>query len=136
MTSLERYRAKLTGSDAEENLWGQLRMLGLADRLFSESAVRQYAWPQAEVAASRPAPLTPTGKVRRWTADFCFVGRRLLIEVDGAVWVKGGHTSGRGYTEDRERDAEALCCGYYTLRVTPAQIESGQVIRWIERLLK
>lgn len=95
----------------------------------------QYAWPKIEKAEERPFPQTPTGRVRGWTADF-FIPPNLLIEIDGKVWWKGGHTSGTGYTEDRIRDAEAMCCGYRVLRVTTGQVKSGEALGWVLRLVR
>jgi hypothetical protein len=126
-TDLARYRAALNGSDSEEVLAFQLKAAGIGFE-------RQYPWPLVLKEAGRPFPTSPTGKPRRWTSDF-YVGRNLLVEIDGQVWHKGGHTSGQGYTDDREKDSEALCAGYRTLRVTGAQVESGIVLTWIERLL-
>jgi very-short-patch-repair endonuclease len=84
--------------------------------------------------------MTPGGAPRGWVTDFAIVDEsgfvKLLIEVDGQVWQKAGHTSGKGYTEDRERDSEALCYGYRTLRVTSQQVEDDQAIDWVERILK
>jgi very-short-patch-repair endonuclease len=72
---------------------------------------------------------------RKWEADFCWPARLLIVEVDGGVFVNGGHNRGKAYTDDRERDAEAMCHGWKVLRVTTAQVESGQALAWIERLL-
>ena len=82
-----------------------------------------------------PFPADAKGKPRRWVSDF-YIVPNLLVEVDGQVWQKGGHTSGTGYTQDRERDAEALCYGYRTLRVTSQQVESDKAIDWVERIVK
>lgn len=59
----------------------------------------------------------------------------LGVEVDGGVFMKrGGHTTGIGYTQDRERDAEALCAGWTVLRVTSEQVKSGQAIMWLAKI--
>ena len=142
-SDLDRYRADLSGtsSDAEETLWGQLRARSLSSDPLP-MPVRQFPWVQAEREAGRPFPVTAKGNPRGWTADFAWPQQRLLMEIDGAIFsvkgkpgARGGHTSGTGYTEDRERDAEALCCGWRTLRVTTNQVESGQALTWCERLV-
>ena len=127
MSNLQLYAAELAKSDAEESLAGQLKMLGIA-------FVRQYKWAEAEKLAGRPYPKTATLKARGWSADF-YIAPDILIEVDGGIWKKGGHTSGTGYSEDRERDCESLICGLVTLRVTTGQVDSGEAIGWISRLL-
>ena len=74
---------------------------------------------------------------RRYRADFCYPPERLLIEVDGGIWLaKGGHTTGTGYQRDRERDCEAVALGYIVLRVTPAMVQSGAALRYVETTLR
>jgi very-short-patch-repair endonuclease len=80
---------------------------------------------------------------RKWAADFCWPGYKLIVEVDGGIYAAGRgkvgpgrHTRGSGLEADHERDAEALCLGYRVLRVTPKQITDGKALGWIERLLK
>src|ERR1035437_7348008 len=134
-SNLDLYRADGKDEDFEELLAYQMKAAGLP------SFATQYPWPKIEKAEGRLYPQSPTGRVRGYTADFYFPptpdGQRagLLIEVDGRVWFKGGHTSGTGYTEDRIRDAESLCCGYRTLRVITGQVKSGQALVWIVRLI-
>lgn len=66
---------------------------------------------------------------RRFEADFYWPDLKLCLEVDGGVWLpKGGHTSGEGYTRDRERDVEALLHGILTVRYTSKQVRSGYAI--------
>lgn len=126
---IQRYRADGKDEDFEELLAFQMKAAGLP------SFATQYPWPKIEKAEGRSYPQSPTGRVRGYTADFYFPPD-LLIEVDGKIWWKGGHTSGTGYTEDRVRDAESMCCGYRTLRVTTGQVKDGLALGWIERLLK
>jgi very-short-patch-repair endonuclease len=73
--------------------------------------------------------------VRRWRADVAFVDARLLIEVDGGVWIGGGHTSGAGKSRDCLKDCEALVSGWRTLRVTGEMVKSGEALRYVERAL-
>jgi very-short-patch-repair endonuclease len=73
---------------------------------------------------------------RRWAADFAFLDKKLLIEVDGGAYVAGRHVRGQGYEDDHARDAEALCLGFRILRVTPRQVTDGKALSWIERLMK
>lgn len=133
VSDLQRYRASGDDENFEDLLAFQMKAAGLP------SFATQYPWPKIEKAEGRLYPQSPTGRVRGYTADFYFppMGQKsaLLIEVDGQVWFKGGHTSGTGYSEDRVRDAEAMCCGYRTLRVTTGHVTSGQALQWIVRLL-
>ncbi len=72
---------------------------------------------------------------RKYRADICWPEISLIVEIDGGVWLpKGGHTSGKGYTNDRIRDCEALLLGYKMMRVTPEMVENGMAIDCIKRL--
>lgn len=88
---------------------------------------------------------------RDWAYDFCYLGvngKTLAIDLDGAIWgrrnpktgvweagARGGHTSGTGYTEDREKDAHAIIAGIYPLRLTASMLKSGVGYTYVERAL-
>lgn len=73
---------------------------------------------------------------RRFEADFYFPELRMVVEVDGGIWLpKSGHTSGEGYQRDRRRDQLALAHGLQTLRFTSEQIRSGEAIDYLMRYL-
>lgn len=72
---------------------------------------------------------------RRFEADFYWPDLKLALECDGGVWLpKGGHTSGEGYTKDRERDVEALLHGIITVRYTSTHVSSGYAIDSFTRI--
>lgn len=80
---------------------------------------------------------------RRWKFDFAWPGvlggdrfHSFAVEVDGGLWLKrGGHTTGRGVTADREKDAASLAHGWVVLRVTPEMVKDGRAISDIKGLL-
>lgn len=74
-------------------------------------------------------------KGRKFQADFWYPELRLALEVDGGVWMpRSGHTSGAGYTSDRERDVEALLQGIITVRYTSDQVRNGYAIETFKRI--
>lgn len=73
---------------------------------------------------------------RKFSADFAYPAIKLLIEIDGAIWVKGGHSSGTGITRDRIKDAEALIQGWKVLRVTSDMVKDGTAIGYLEQIFK
>jgi hypothetical protein len=90
-------------------------------------------------ACQLPAPMTEVrfAPPRRWRADLLWGAPHFLIcEIEGGVWQGGRHTSGKGFTADAIKYAEALCLGFRVLRVTTQQVENGQAIGWLERLLR
>jgi hypothetical protein len=73
---------------------------------------------------------------RRFRFDFGWplpVG--VLVEVQGAVFVKGAHSTGTGITRDCEKASLAAVHGYRLLPVTAQHIKSGAAIDWILRAL-
>ena len=73
--------------------------------------------------------------VRKWHADFAWPSMKLIVEIDGGTWSGGRHVRGKGYEEDRERDAEANMLGYTVIRFTSTQVHSGYAIRATEKMI-
>ena len=119
MSNLQLYAAELAKSDAEENLAGQIRQSMLAGLCACEPLRQHKFFP---------------GK--KWAFDFAWPERMVAVEVDGGVFSGGRHTRGAGYTADCVKLNEATCAGWAVLRVTTAQVESGQAIGWVESLVK
>ncbi len=72
---------------------------------------------------------------QRREADGGFTNPQLAVEVDGGGFVNGRHGRGTGIEKDCEKYAEAMMLGWRVLRVTPAQVKSGQALVWITSLL-
>lgn len=71
---------------------------------------------------------------RKWRFDFAWPRHLIALEVDGAVFVRGGHTRGKGYEGDREKDGEAVVLGWKVLRVSTGQLTRGVCWPWLESL--
>ena len=67
---------------------------------------------------------------RRYQADFFLPALLLVVEIDGGEWLgkRGGHTSGKGYRQDRERDFLTLMQHMVPLRFAGAQVKDGSAI--------
>lgn len=103
-------------SDIEDILASQLSAWGLP------APVREY----------RFAP------PRRFRADFAYPQIKLLIEVEGGVWLggEGRHTNGKGYENDCRKYNLATSLGYRVLRYTPEMVRTCEALTDIERILK
>lgn len=75
---------------------------------------------------------------RKWRADFLITGTKILIEVEGGIWMAGGgrHTRGKGYIGDMEKYNSASMMGFTVLRFCTEQVKSGMAIQQIEILIK
>lgn len=74
---------------------------------------------------------------REWRLDFGWPELRLAVEIEGLVpGGKGRHQTIGGMTGDLVKYNEALCLGWRVLRVSQAQVRSGQALEWAERAVK
>ena len=72
---------------------------------------------------------------RRFRWDLCWPDKMLAVEVQGAIWIKGGHSTGRGITRDCEKLDEGVKLGWKVLHFTKEQIESGYAVETIKEAL-
>ena len=73
---------------------------------------------------------------RRWRFDYCWPELKLAVEVHGGTYTNGRHTRGGGFTVDREKMNEAAICGWTVIEVTSAQVRSGQMRQWLDRIFE
>lgn len=72
---------------------------------------------------------------RRFRWDFVVPHHCLLIEVDGGTWSNGRHSRGSGIEKDCEKQSLAAVNGWLVIRVTGAQVKSGQALEWIQEAM-
>lgn len=60
----------------------------------------------------------------------------VLVEVQGGIWIKGGHSTGAGITRDAEKANLANLAGFTCLVMTKETIKSGQALKWIQEAVK
>ena len=68
---------------------------------------------------------------RKWRADFAYLPGRVLIEVEGGIWVNGRHNRAAGFNADLEKYLEASLAGWRVFRFGPDQITMENVLRLI-----
>jgi len=93
-----------------------------ADHLLHPKVVR--AW---RTASNRPI---------LWRSDFAFLSHKLLVEVEGGIWINGGHNRGKIYSDNCLKYSAASVLGYSALRCTPDHISDGIAIRMLEAWFK
>lgn len=98
--------------------------------------VREYRFAAEHVGAGKGSKqrLIDAG-LRDFRFDFAWPELRVAVEVDGGMYIKGGHTSGTGASRDREKDDQAMRLGWSIYRCTPAMIKRGRAVETIEILL-
>lgn len=54
--------------------------------------------------------------------DFAHIGARVAIEIQGGIWKKGGHSTGKGIMRDCRKAFDATMLGWVVLQLTPDMI--------------
>jgi hypothetical protein len=62
---------------------------------------------------------------------FDFQVKDLLIEVQGGIFQRGGHSTGVGISRDCEKGVLATLEGYHHWAVTSAMVKSGEALHWV-----
>jgi len=69
---------------------------------------------------------------RRWRADFAYLPGRVLIEIEGGIYINGRHNRAAGFNADLEKYLEAGLAGWRVFRLGPDQITMeivGKLVR-------
>lgn len=72
---------------------------------------------------------------RMWRFDFAWPARGLAVEIEGGVFIRGGHSRGADYTKDCEKYNAAAMAGWVVLRFTVKMFEDGSVFEDVKRAL-
>lgn len=71
---------------------------------------------------------------RKWRFDF-ILQNDIAVEIEGGVYMKSRHTTGKGFTQDCEKYSEAAALGWRVLRFTTEQVMSGYAIHCTKRAM-
>ena len=85
--------------------------------------------------------------MRKFKADFAWVGKKILVEVDGGIYSRygakrcplcqqlprGGHIT--HFDKDRERDNLAQLAGWQVFRFTASMVKDRSALYFMERVL-
>lgn len=82
-----------------------------------------------------PVPELRFHPTRRWRFDWAFVGNKVAVEVQGAIFVQGRHTRGAALLKEFEKLNAAAAQGWRVLYATPKQIASGEALAAVEAAL-
>lgn len=73
---------------------------------------------------------------RFWRFDFAWPERGLIaVEIEGGVFIHGGHSRGVDFTDDCEKYNIAALLGWRVYRFTVKQFESGWVFAFVNAVL-
>lgn len=71
---------------------------------------------------------------RLWRADFAWPDQKLLVEIEGGIWMRGGggHSHPMGIEKDIEKHNAAVALGWRLIRVTDKMLARK---RWPELIV-
>ncbi len=81
-----------------------------------------------------PVPEHRFHPTRKWRFDYAWVKQKLALEVDGGIYVNGGHSRGAARESDYTKDANAIILGWRVLRVSTGQLKDGLAILWVSQI--
>lgn len=101
----------------------------------NQSRLERTAYQQI-VDAGLPEPVREFRfhPVRGWRADFAWPEHKLLLEIEGGIWLQttGHHGKGHAHPERFESDVDkynaAALLGYWVLRATARTLDDGNMI--------
>jgi very-short-patch-repair endonuclease len=74
-------------------------------------------------------------KNRKFKFDYAYPEKKIAIEIEGGLWIKGRHNRASGYIKDMEKYNLAALNGWRILRYTPQQTTSEKTIKQIQEIL-
>lgn len=91
-------------SEHEESLFSYILLHGI------EKPMRQYRFMED----------------RQYPFDFAWPQYKLAVEIDGGEYMeRGGHTWGKGFVRDREKQNAAVLLGWHILRFTGSHVQDN-----------
>lgn len=73
---------------------------------------------------------------RRFRCDFAWDAARVVVEVQGGVFVAGRHSRGLGQVTDMEKFNLLTLAGWRVLQVTPRQVGDGTLRDLLARVFR
>jgi len=74
-------------------------------------------------------------KDRKFRMDFAWLEHKLFLEVEGGVWIGGGHTHPTGFVKNMEKYNLAATHGWRLLRVEPKHLCKTATIEMVRNAL-
>lgn len=73
---------------------------------------------------------------RKWSVDFGWPERGVILEVEGGTFTNGRHSRGKGMRNDADKYNTATLLGHRVFRVTTDMIQDGTAYELIHRIFR
>lgn len=74
-------------------------------------------------------------EARDFRADYAWPEVRLLVELNGGIWIQGAHAHPLNIERDIIKHQYAALLGFFVLPITTDQVKNGHGIAWLQRVL-
>jgi len=114
-----------------ENLMAQqIRQAGLPKPIMEYAAIpgRRYRW---DFAWYFPSEIKEVDGIMEYRSEL-----KLLVEIQGGVYIKAAHSTGKGIERDLEKSSLAAVHGWYTMGFSGNQIKSGLALKLLQQFFK
>jgi very-short-patch-repair endonuclease len=65
---------------------------------------------------------------RKWRFDFAIPSHKIAIEIEGGLYIGGGHSRGKGYEANLEKYNTAVKMGWRVLRYSTDMVMAGTAV--------
>jgi hypothetical protein len=73
---------------------------------------------------------------RKWRWDICWPGYKVSLEVDGGIWIRGGHNRGAQMKKDWEKSNTAQLLGWRVFKCEPRDLTTMDTADMIRAALE
>lgn len=77
----------------------------------------------------------PNTASRKWRCDVVFLDFKVMVEIDGGIWIKGAHSHPLDILRNMRKQNDAMLLGYHVLRFTPEEVTDGSAIKFTQQVL-
>lgn len=74
-----------------------------------------------------PVPEYRFHETRKWRFDFAWPDKKVAVEIEGGIWIRGRHSRGAGMLGDMDKYNSAGALGWRIFRFTSKQYKDGDV---------
>jgi hypothetical protein len=95
------------------------------------------AFPRLCVARGLPEPVPEFRfhPVRKWRLDYAWPDKLVALEVEGAIWMNGGHSRGSGKVKDHDKFSTAAGLGWRFVFCQPRELLTSVAIERVRAAL-
>jgi very-short-patch-repair endonuclease len=71
---------------------------------------------------------------RRWRFDFAWPDKMIAVEVEGGIFIGGGHSRPKFIVKDMEKYNHAALLGWTVYRFQPKEFNNGEVVEILDQV--